>query len=139
MTFKLYRNSRGFTLVEIMIVVAIIAFLAVLSVPGLLRARKRTQATIVLDNLRIIDGSKDQYAVEYGKTAGTPDPVSIAVYLKRNVGLYNVFSSGGSNDPKFPTIVYSLNNFDTPPAANGADEAFSDVVDTAFWSPYSVN
>ena len=139
MTLKLCSNSKGFTLVEIMIVVAIIAFLAALSVPGLLRARKRTQATIVLDTLRLIDGSKDQYAIEYGKTSGTPDPTSLSVYLKRNLGLYNIFSAGSTTDPKFPSIVYSLNSYNTPPAANGADAAFSDVVDSSFWSPYSVN
>ena len=43
----------GFTLVEIMIVAAVIALLAAICVPGFLRARKRTQATRVLEDLRL--------------------------------------------------------------------------------------
>ena len=132
-------HARGFTLVEIMIVVAIIALLAAIAIPGMLRARKRSQATLILDNLRLIDGSKDQYAIEYGKTNGTPNPADISVYLKKNIGLYNIFSSGSSNDPKITTIIYSLNDLSMPPAATGANGAFSDVVDSSFWSPYSVN
>ena len=139
MTTNPCRNQRGLTLVEIMIVVAIIGLLAAIAVPGLVRARKRSQATLVLDNLRLIDASKEQYAVEFSKTTGTPDPASLAVYLKKNIGLYNVFSGGSSNDPKFPTIIYSVNDFNAAPIANGADTAFSDVVNTAFWSPYSAN
>jgi len=139
MTLKPTRVLKGFTLVEVMIVVTIISFLAVLAVPGLVRARKRSQATIILDNLRLIDGSKDEYAAEFGKVTGTPDPASISVYLKRNIGLYNIFSSGNSNDPKFRNIVYSLNDYQTPPAVNGANATFSDAVDTSFWSPYSAN
>ena len=133
------KKRRGFTLVELMIVVAVIALLAIIAVPGFLRARKRSLATTVLDNLRLIDGAKDLYATEYNKTAGTPIPQNLAIYLKRNIQLYNTFAAGASNDPKINTIVYTLNDFNTLPVANGADSAFSDVVDTAFWSPYSAN
>ena len=48
----------GFTLVEIMIVVAIIALLAAIAVPGFLRARKRSQAVRVLEDLRLIDHAR---------------------------------------------------------------------------------
>src|SRR6266446_3997205 len=56
-----YINKRreGFTLVEIMIVVAIIALLAAIAVPGFLRARKRSQATRILNDLRMIDSAVD--------------------------------------------------------------------------------
>ena len=56
---RLVTNRGGFTLVEIMIVVAIIALLASIAVPGFLRARKRAQATHILNDLRIIDGAID--------------------------------------------------------------------------------
>lgn len=130
---------QGFTLVEIMTVVAIIALLAAIAIPGFLRARKRGQAAVVLDNLRLIDGAKDQYAVEYNKTTGTPDPVSLAPYLKRNIGLYNIFASGTTLDPKILNISYMLNDYNSVPGANGVDAAFSDVIDPAYWSPYSTN
>src|ERR1700710_737253 len=60
---------RGFTLVEIMIVVAIIALLASIAVPNFLRSRKRSQATQILEDLRQIDSAKDQYAIENNKKA----------------------------------------------------------------------
>ncbi len=50
-----FSNRKGFTLVEIMIVVAIIALLAAIAVPGFLRARKRSQASRILNDLRMID------------------------------------------------------------------------------------
>src|SRR5437867_11352724 len=87
---KLQTKHAGFTLVEIMIVVAIIALLAAIAVPGLLRARKRSQASRILNDLRLIDGAVDQYAIETGRKTG--DPVAIADwtnYLKKNAILYN--------------------------------------------------
>src|SRR5207247_9542850 len=83
-------NHAGFTLVEIMIVVAIIALLAAIAVPGFLRARKRSQASRILNDLRLIDGAVDQYAIETGRKNG--DPVAIADWtneLKENAILYN--------------------------------------------------
>src|SRR5688572_28570787 len=70
---KLNTKRGGFTLVEIVIVVAIIALLASIAVPNFLRSRKRSQATQVLEDLRLIDAAVDQYAIESNKKA--PDPV----------------------------------------------------------------
>src|SRR5579862_5032364 len=67
---KLNKNRGGFTLVEIMIVVAIIALLAAIAVPNFLRARKRSQATRILEDLRLLDAACDQYAIETQKTGG---------------------------------------------------------------------
>src|ERR1041385_5794282 len=69
---KLQTKHAGFTLVEIMIVVAIIALLAAIAVPGFLRARKRSQASRILNDLRLIDGAVDQYAIENNKASGSP-------------------------------------------------------------------
>ncbi len=70
MLTKLNRKHAGFTLVEIMIVVAIIALLAAIAVPGFLRARKRSQASKILNDLRMIDAAVDQYAIETNRTTG---------------------------------------------------------------------
>src|SRR5437870_12490542 len=79
-----------FTLVEIMIVVAIIALLAAIAVPGFLRARKRSQASKILNDLRMIDAAVDQYAIETNRTSGfvvgTTDWTN---YVKKNSILYN--------------------------------------------------
>src|SRR3989440_8920999 len=84
------KSRRGFTLVEIMIVVAIIALLAAIAVPGFLRARKRSQASKILNDLRMIDAAVDQYAIETGKKTG--DVVAIADwtnYVKKDSMLYS--------------------------------------------------
>src|SRR5438067_7758647 len=84
------KSRTGFTLVEIMIVVAIIALLAAIAVPGFLRARKRSQASRTLNDLRMIDSAVDQYAIETNRKTG--DTVAVADwtnYLKKGSLLYN--------------------------------------------------
>src|ERR1041384_6239825 len=86
---KLTTKRGGFTLVEIMIVVAIIALLAAIAVPGFLRARKRSQASKIINDLRLIDSAVDQYAIENAKKSG--DTVTVADwtnYLKKDTTLY---------------------------------------------------
>src|SRR5437764_4523906 len=86
----LQTKHAGFTLVEIMIVVAIIALLAAIAVPGFLRARKRSQASKILNDLRMIDGAVDQYSIETGRKTG--DTVNVADwtnYLKKDTNLYS--------------------------------------------------
>ncbi len=73
MLTKLNNRRGGFTLVEIMIVVAIIAILAAIAVPNFMRSRKRTQATLVLEEIRLLDSAKDHYAIEANLT-GTDVP-----------------------------------------------------------------
>ena len=70
---KLTTKRAGFTLVEIMIVVAIIALLAAIAVPGFLRARKRSQASKILNDLRLISSAMDQYAIETNKKSCRSD------------------------------------------------------------------
>src|ERR1700759_3777852 len=83
-------RKRGFTLVETMIVVAIIALLAAIAVPGFLRARKRAQATKIINDLRLIDSAIDQYAIETNKATGaTVDISDWTNYLKKGSVLYN--------------------------------------------------
>src|SRR5438477_4622914 len=87
---KLNTKHAGFTLVEIMIVVAIIALLAAIAVPGFLRARKRSQASKILNDLRMIDAAVDQYAIETNRTTGNIVAVQDWTnYVKKNSVLYN--------------------------------------------------
>ncbi len=68
------RLKSGFTLVEIMIVVAIIALLAVIAIPSFASARVRAQRTACINNLRQIDGAKDQWALDNNQPpTATPD------------------------------------------------------------------
>jgi len=128
---KLNKRRGGFTLVEIMIVVAIIALLAAIAVPGFLRARKRSQASRILNDLRMIDAAVDQYAIETNRSTGNAvNTADWTNYLKKNSSLY---LSGGS----ILGHGYGAQTVDTIPQVPAADyQALSDVAGTGFWSPY---
>jgi prepilin-type N-terminal cleavage/methylation domain-containing protein len=128
---KLTTKRAGFTLVEIMIVVAIIALLAAIAVPGFLRARKRSQASKILNDLRMIDSAVDQYAIETGKKSGDViDVTDWTNYVKKDSVLYVTGQDLFKDD-------YGTQTVDSMPAApNAAWLALSDVADTTFWSPY---
>ena len=129
---KLNKRRGGFTLVEIMIVVAIIALLAAIAVPGFLRARKRSQASKILNDLRLIDGAKDQYAIETNKKSG--DVVAVpdwTNYLKKDTQLYLTAQDLFGEDFGSQTV----DSLPKVPANTRA--ALSDVTDSAFWSPYN--
>jgi prepilin-type N-terminal cleavage/methylation domain-containing protein len=127
------RSRRaGFTLVEIMIVVAIIALLAAIAVPGFLRARKRSQASRIINDLRLIDSAIDQYAIETNKTSGASVQVADwTKYLKAGTNLYTTANDilGNSYGPQ---TVDSL-----PKVPSLSKDALSDVTDSTFWSPYN--
>ena len=124
-------SGKGFTLVEIMIVVAIIALLAAIAVPGFLRARKRSQASRILNDLRMIDSAIDQYAIETSRTTGAI--VNVAdwtTYVKKNSLLYN-----SGNDLLGDS--YGVQTVDSiPQVPTNALNTLSDVAGTGFWSPY---
>ncbi len=133
---KLNKSRGGFTLVEIMIVVAIIALLAAIAVPNFLRARKRSQATTVLNDLRLIDSAKDQYAIEKNLASGTPTGQNLAPYFKSGSRLYNTASTGTITDIFGNAFI--TGDLSTLPAAPAATRtALNDVVEPAFWSPYN--
>jgi prepilin-type N-terminal cleavage/methylation domain-containing protein len=122
---------QGFTLVEIMIVVAIIALLAAIAVPGFLRARKRSQASRILNDLRMIDSAVDQYAIETSRSTNFPITVpDWTNYLKKGSVLYNTGKSILGHD-------YGVQTVDLIPQVPSADlAALSDVASDGFWSPY---
>jgi len=112
----------GFTLVEIMIVVAIIALLAAIAVPNFVRSRARSQATACISNLRQIDSAVQQFALENGKAAGytISFPDDLTPYIKLNVvgnipscpanGTYTLTTVGN-----IPSVLCSLGTSVDPP------------------------
>ena len=131
MNYSAAKSQKGFTLVEIMIVVAIIALLAAIAVPGFLRARKRSQASRILNDLRMIDSACDQYSIETNRTSGSVvGTADWTNYVKKGTQLYNTGTS-------ILGSAYGQQTVDSIPQVPANDLAtLSDVAGTGFWSPY---
>lgn len=105
------RGLGGFTLVEIMIVVAIIALLAAILIPNLMRAGARSQATTCINNLRQLDTAVQQFSVEAGKHVGdvVNYPTDLTAYIRLN--------RNGQIPPCPGGGTYSLNTVGNQPSA----------------------
>ncbi len=120
------------TLVEIMIVVGVIALLAALALPGMLRARKRAQASRIKDDLRLIEAAVDQYAIETQRQPGWV--VSVAdwtAYLKRETQLCTTGKDVLGHDFG-PQMVDQI-----PTVPSQTYAQLADVADDGFWAPFT--
>jgi prepilin-type N-terminal cleavage/methylation domain-containing protein len=113
------QRLAGFTLVEIMIVVAIIGLLAAIAIPNFVRSRATSQATACINNMREIDSAVQQIAMEKNLSAGNiiSYPTDLTPYIKLNSagsipgcpanGSYTVQPVGSSNSVtcSFGTLI----------------------------------
>ena len=92
MNIRTYRKS-GFSLVEIMIVVAIIGLLAAIAIPNFIKARTTSQKNACINNLRQIDGAEQQWALETKQgAAAVPAYTDVSGYMRNSV----ICPSGGA-------------------------------------------
>jgi prepilin-type N-terminal cleavage/methylation domain-containing protein len=109
-----FPRQKAYTLLEIMIVVAIIGLLAVISIPAMMKARIKSQTTVCLNNLRQIDAAKDQASFERRWGNGTPVATGDA-----NVNNYIKGLAGTTNTPRCPSGgTYGYNAVGTFPACS---------------------
>ena len=110
------RNRKsGFTLVEIMIVVAIIGLLAAIAIPNFVKARQASQKSACVANLRQIEGAKATWALE-NKKVGTDTPTDgdlfgSTLYIREKPGCP---ASG----------TYTLGTVDAKPSCSVADHTY---------------
>lgn len=129
---KLNYQRAGFTLVELMIVVGIIVVLAGIAIPSFLRGRKRSQATRILEDLRLIDSAIDQYALETNKAGGaTVRWTDLQKYLKKDTVVY---SSGGAD--LFGNFYTGFSVDSIPKLSGTTFGKLSDAAPSDFWSPF---
>jgi len=116
-------RSAAFTLVEIMIVVAIIGLLAAMAIANFMNARSTSQANACINNMHQIDGAVTEWALEKGKKTGDPGPnliTDLTPYIKLNSsgslpscpagGIYIMGTVGA-----IPQITCSLSSSVNPP------------------------
>jgi len=95
------KMKQGFTLVEIMIVVAIIGLLAAIAIPSFMKARTQSQQNACINNLRQIEAGKEQWALASKKDTGvTAVTTEVMAYLKN--------PSAATNCPAGGTVAFGV-------------------------------
>ena len=115
------KMNRGFTLVEIMIVVAIIGLLAAIAVPNFVNARNQSRISVCINNLRQIDSAKEQYALQEnlndGDAIADPD-TGFTNYIRGGFANLRcpIMTAGGDTS-------YEVNVVGTPPDCKSPEGA----------------
>jgi prepilin-type N-terminal cleavage/methylation domain-containing protein len=106
---KMRRDEKGFTLIEIMIVVLIIGILLAIAVPNFVKARETSRTKSCISNLKQLDAAKEQWAMDNKKTTGDEPTMANLVGSDNYIKMEPSCPSGGA---------YTINVIGTNPACS---------------------
>jgi len=110
------KMKQGFTLVEIMIVVAIIGLLAAIAIPSFMKNRQQSQKNSCINNLRLIEHAKEQWAMETGASTGS-------AVADKEAGVIAYIKGGAPKCPIGDVDSYTYNAVGTLPVCGNFDAA----------------
>ncbi|CAA6691126.1 MULTISPECIES: type II secretion system protein [unclassified Lentimonas] len=114
------QSKKGFTLVEIMIVVVIIGLLAAMAIPAFQKVRAASQKSAITNNLRQLASAADQYFLEYGI-----ETITSAKLADADVGYLKAFKAVATES--YPTDIESGTDIEATdvPTAVSADNTLT--------------
>jgi len=105
----------GFTIVELMIVVAVISLLLAIAIPNFVKTRDTSQLSAVYNNLRIIEYAKDQWALQNKKGTGdSTDLPALSDYLRGGTVkpiVHETYESNPIGSPAYATTNVRLGTY----------------------------
>ncbi|MDB6108918.1 MAG: type secretion system protein [Pedosphaera sp.] len=100
MNIRVRSGKAGFTLVEIMIVVAIIGLLAAIAIPNYMKSRETSQLNAIYNNIRVLEDAKEQWALETHQLSGQPvASLSVVTNYLKGAGIQTVINESYVPNP----------------------------------------
>lgn len=127
-------TNRGFTIVEIMIIIAMVMLLTAIAVPNYMRSKKHSQAKQIIEEMQIVDRAIDEYAIDKGVRNGEPiswDKIRPYIGKEASARLYRDGTDALGNPILLPKVG------EIPKVNPSTIGALSVAVSTDFWSPYN--